>query len=82
MADPFRVILCPIQFDDPSLLALGFAKRIAEDSGATPHLLHVVPMLPALGEPEVSTAMHSLEEENRLRSSGTSPMSILSKHSR
>ncbi len=45
---------------------LGFAKRIAEDSGATPHLLHVVPMLPALGEPEVSTTMHSPEEEKAI----------------
>jgi hypothetical protein len=24
MADPFRVILCPIQFDDPSLLRVIF----------------------------------------------------------
>jgi nucleotide-binding universal stress UspA family protein len=61
------VILCPIQFDDPSLLALGFAKRIAEDSGATLHLLHVVPMLPALGEPEVSTTMQSPEEEKAIK---------------
>ncbi len=35
---------------------LGFAKRIAEDSGATPHLLHVVPMLPALGEPTIGSS--------------------------
>jgi universal stress protein A len=67
MADPFRVILCPIQFDDPSLLALGFAKRIAEDARATLHLLHVVPMLPALGEPEISTTMHSPEEEKAIK---------------
>jgi nucleotide-binding universal stress UspA family protein len=68
MADPFRVILCPIQFDDPSLLALGFARRIAEDSGATLHLPHVVPdALPALGEPEVSTTMHSPEEEKAIK---------------
>ena len=36
MAYPFRAILSPIQFDDPLLLGLGFAKRIAQDSGANP----------------------------------------------
>ena len=58
MAYPFRAILSPIQFDDPSLLGLGFAKSIAEDLGATLHLLHVVPMVPAIGEAAVSAAMH------------------------
>jgi len=66
MAYPFRVILGPIQFDDPSLLALGFARRVAQDSGATLHLLHVVPMAPALGEPAVSATMHSREEERAI----------------
>ncbi len=54
MAYPYRSILNPIQFDDPSLLALGYAKQIAIDSGATLHILHVVEKFPALGEPEVS----------------------------
>ena len=44
MAYPFRAILSPIQFDDLSLPALGFAKSIAKDQGATLHLLHVVAM--------------------------------------
>jgi hypothetical protein len=35
MAYPFRAILSLIQFDDPSLLALGFAKSIAKDQGPT-----------------------------------------------
>lgn len=54
MAYPFRSILSPIQFDDPSLVALGLAKQIAMTHGATLHLLHVVPKLPAFGEPEIS----------------------------
>lgn len=66
MAYPFRAILSPIQFDDPSLLGLGFAKSIAQDSGATLHLLHVVPMVPAIGEPAVSAAMHSREEDRAI----------------
>ncbi len=51
---PYRSILTPIQFDDPSLMTLGFAKRIAILYGATLHLLHVVPKLRAIGEPDVS----------------------------
>jgi hypothetical protein len=59
MAYPFRASLSPIQFDDPPLLDLRFANSIAQDSGATLHLLHVVPMVPAIGEPAVSAAMHN-----------------------
>jgi universal stress protein A len=54
MAYPYRSILNPIQFDDPSLLALGYAKQLAMDSDATLHILHVVEKFPALGEPAVS----------------------------
>jgi len=63
MAYPYRSILCPIEFDDPSLLALGLAKQIATDHGATLHLLHVAYRLPALGEPEVTEDEHSVGEE-------------------
>jgi universal stress protein A len=66
MAYPFRAILSPIQFDDPSLFGLAFAKRIAQDSGATLHLLHVMPMAPAIGEPAVSAAIHSREEDKAI----------------
>jgi len=60
---PYRSILIPIQFDDPSLLALGFAKRIAVLHGATLHLLHIVPKLRAIGEPDVSENEHNREEK-------------------
>lgn len=63
MAYPYRSILSPIQFDDPSLLALGYARQIAAEHGATLHLLHVAHKLPALGEPEVSENDHTREEE-------------------
>jgi universal stress protein A len=59
---PYRSILTPIQFD-PSLLAWGFAKRIAVLHGATLHLLHFVPRLRAIGEPDVSENEHNREEE-------------------
>jgi len=54
MAYPYRSILAPVQFDDPTFLALGYAKQVAKDSGAVLHLLHVVEKFPALGEPDVS----------------------------
>jgi universal stress protein A len=66
MAYPFRAILSPIQFDDPSLLALGFAKSIAKDQGATLHLLHVVALASALGEPALNAALHSRAEEKAI----------------
>ena len=63
MAYPFRVILNPIQFDDPSLLALGLAKRMAQDSGAALHLLHIIPILP---EPAVNSSTHNREEHREI----------------
>ena len=62
MAYPYHSILSPIQFDDPSLVALGMAKQIALTHGATLHLLHVVPMLQAFGEPDVEEGKHTPEE--------------------
>jgi nucleotide-binding universal stress UspA family protein len=63
MQYPYCSILNPIQFDDPSLLALGIAKQIATHHGAILHLLHVAPKLRAIGEPEVSEDEHSVAEE-------------------
>ena len=63
MAYPYRSILSPIQFDDPSLVALGMAKQIALTHSATLHLLHVVPMLQAFGEPDVEEGKHTPEEQ-------------------
>jgi nucleotide-binding universal stress UspA family protein len=63
MAYPYRSILNPIQFDDPSLLGLGLARQIAQRNGAMLHLLHVVPKLPAFGESEVTGQANSPEEK-------------------
>lgn len=63
MAYPYRSILNPIQFDDPTYLALGYAKRLAKESGATLHLLHVIEKYPALGEPPVSENDNIREED-------------------
>ena len=66
MAYPFRAILSPIQFDDLSLPALGFAKSIAKDQSATLHLLHVVAMASALGEPAINATLHGRAEEKTI----------------
>jgi nucleotide-binding universal stress UspA family protein len=63
MAYPYQSILSPIDLDDPSLLALGVAQRIAAHHKATLHLLHVVPRLPGFGEPEIVEDEHSRSEE-------------------
>jgi len=63
MAYPYRSILSPIQFDDPSLVALGMARQIALTHGAELHLLHVVPMLQGFGQPDVEEGKHTPEEQ-------------------
>lgn len=62
MAYPFRVILSPLQFDEHSVAAMTLAKEIAEHNGATIYLLHVVPILPALGEAPIAEHVDSVEE--------------------
>ena len=66
MAYPFRAILSPIQFDDLSLPALAFVKTIAKDQGATLHLLHVVAIVAAFGEPGINAMLHSRAEEKAI----------------
>jgi universal stress protein A len=63
MAYPYRSILTPIEFDDPSLMALDLAKKIAIDKDATVHLLHIAQRLPAFGESDVSENEHSPVEK-------------------
>ena len=62
MAYPFQVILSPLQFDEHSVAAMTLAKEIAEKNSATIYLLHVVPILPALGEAAISEHVDSMEE--------------------
>jgi universal stress protein A len=50
---PFKRILCPVGFDDQEGAVIDAAKQLA-GSIATIYLLHVVPALPAIGEPDVA----------------------------
>jgi nucleotide-binding universal stress UspA family protein len=44
MAQLFRRILCPIDFDENSLTALDIAIQVATQNGAAIYLAHVVPL--------------------------------------
>jgi nucleotide-binding universal stress UspA family protein len=50
MPFPYKRILCPVDFDLFSALALKEAASLALDSGATVHLLHVVDITSPLDE--------------------------------
>jgi nucleotide-binding universal stress UspA family protein len=45
MAQQFRRILCPVDFDDNSMEALETAANLAREHGGTLFVLHVVPMI-------------------------------------
>jgi nucleotide-binding universal stress UspA family protein len=64
MSYPFKKILCPIQFDDPEFVALGLTKQIAKDTGGMVYLVHVVPIIPAVGEPETGVTVHARAEDD------------------
>ena len=68
MSYPFRKILCPVQFDDSEQVALVLAAQMAKDMDATVYLLHVVPIMPAIGAPETAEVQHvRVEDDARLR---------------
>jgi universal stress protein A len=60
----FKKILCPIDFDPNSLLALRFASELAQEHKANLYLLHVVAMPPG---PEVALPFGKMETAARTR---------------
>lgn len=54
---PYRRILCPVDFGDPSLAALDIATSVAKESGAAITLLHVLES-PSMDEPIVSRSFN------------------------
>ena len=56
--------LCPVDFDQNSLLALRVATELAQERGATLHLLHVVAVPPG---PEVALPFGTMETAARTK---------------
>ena len=52
---PFRKILCPTDFSDPSFEALDCAKELALTFGAELILAHAIPQLPTLASAHMGT---------------------------
>jgi len=50
MAFPYKTILCPIDFDENSLAALGSAAELASHFKSNLILVHVLPLVLVLGE--------------------------------
>jgi nucleotide-binding universal stress UspA family protein len=67
MGYPYKIILCPVDFDDNSMAALTHARRLATDMGATIHLLHVLPILPMLADHGVNIGADEEAEEEAQR---------------
>jgi universal stress protein A len=60
----FSKILCPVDFDPNSLLALRLASELAQERKATVYLLHVVAMPPG---PEVALPFGKMETAARTK---------------
>lgn len=60
----FAKILCPVDFDQNSLLALGLACELAQERTATLYVLHVVAIPPG---PEVAVPFDKMEGRARTK---------------
>jgi nucleotide-binding universal stress UspA family protein len=57
-----------VQFDDSEYIAITLAAQMARDMGATVYLLHVVPIMPAIGAPEETVPTSTgAEDDARLK---------------
>ena len=50
MPQLYKSILCPVDFDENSRAALGYAARLASNMDATVHLLHITTIIPTAPE--------------------------------
>lgn len=62
---PFKKILCPTDFSEPSYEGLKWALQLAQHFGAELSIIHVIPISPALGEAAVT--FHVAEYETSAR---------------
>lgn len=64
MAFPYKTILCPVDFDENSLAALDKAVEIARHLGSSIVLVHVLPLIVALGEVPPPVALYEDQEKD------------------
>lgn len=69
MKFPFRSILVPLDFDDSSRPALEMARELAVNSDASIHLVHVLPVFLAPGEPAAAQSVRTREVQQTLEQS-------------
>ncbi len=68
MADPFRRILCAVDFSPGTKMTVDMARQVAESSKGTVILLHVVPLpVEAIGQPLMVEPLTGAEEDARRR---------------
>ncbi|HVA83861.1 MAG TPA: universal stress protein [Candidatus Binataceae bacterium] len=67
MGYPYKIILCPVDFDDNSMAALTHARRLAIDMGATIHLVHVLPILPTYADQGLAISVDQAAEQEAQR---------------
>src|ERR1019366_1006465 len=63
MAVPFKTILCPIDFDENSVLALDKAAELARQFGSGLIVLHVLPLVLSFGGVPPPAAMFEDQEK-------------------
>ena len=63
MALPIKVILVPMQLDDPDAAALRVAKRLAQESDASICAMHVIPIDPLVMAPGAPTDIYARDLE-------------------
>jgi len=64
VAFPYKTILCPADFDENSLAALDKAVEIARHLGSSIILVHVLPLIVALGEVPPPVALYEDQEKD------------------
>ena len=63
MAYPIKMILVPMQLDDPDASALRVAKRLAQESDASICAMHVIPIDPLVTAPAAPTDIYARDQE-------------------
>ena len=68
MSEPFRKILCAVDFGPSTKMTIEMARQIAESNKGTVILLHVVPMaVEATGQPLMVEPLQGAEDDARHR---------------